>query len=78
VLTQLGERLACVVFERRQDPVVNLIHIGSHCSAFQPGEEQSFYGIGLLESNRPAAIIAVVAEMTSVTLILVPLPVKVA
>jgi hypothetical protein len=58
--------------------VVNSIHIGSYRSAFQPGEEHSFYGIAGLESNRPVAIPAIVVKMTPVTIILVPLPAKVA
>jgi hypothetical protein len=58
--------------------VVNLVHIGSYRSAFQPPEEHPFYGTAVFESNRPVAITAIVASMTPVTLILVPLPAKVA
>jgi hypothetical protein len=58
--------------------VVDLIHIGLYRSAFWPRKEHAFYGIAVFESNRPAAITAVVAKMTPVTLILVPLPAKVA
>jgi hypothetical protein len=58
--------------------MVNLVHIGSYRSAFQPNEERPFYAIAAFESNRPVAITAVVARMTPVTLILIPLPAKVA
>jgi hypothetical protein len=45
---------------------------------FLPWKGHPFYGIPAFESNPPIAIAAVVAKMTPVTLILIPLPAKVA
>jgi len=75
LLTQLSERLARVFFQRRQDLMVNFVHIVLYSINYA---DRLFYDITVSESNSLIAIPAIVAKMTPVTPILVPLPAEVA